>query len=511
MIPGLRVVLLCASFFLSSCAFIGLKSLPWSPSVDLHDSEAIGFFEDVPRSGPNLGTGLTVKSIGADDRAIGLAVSGGGMRAAAFTLGVLAELQTLCADQSNAPGCADHSPNMLDAIDFISANSGGAWGVSAYLADRADRDLANYNLQEHQSDLIGRFASSAENRVTCWAEQFNEDVTRGATYQRVYAADNPVPLPAAFINSTLLPSQSPFVFSDAFVDHYRVISFEACHSSRHQRFATQGGIADVPIGYAAATSGSVPGFYYSYARTGLCDAQYFGSASFCHSQMRGGPRNSLHLVDGGIYDNIGFSTLFEIFYSIANSENDQPHSVSHRAALIIDSNFERRIHSMSDDDADSMSFMNLITSMGLPSQDARFQRLYLPMLASAGVENVVLLNFFSTANFPTDDPNEQHRLLHGLEALAEFAAFGVDCFDSDGRELDAERQVRQATAGFTIERALGELKSRGGDCLSENFYRVGTLIETSYKADYFEFLALWQLGQLSVRMNRDRILSAFVG
>ena len=58
-----------------------------------------------------------------DGVVLALSVAGGGTRASAFTLGVLDELEELGIINRN-----DGQTSVLQAVDFISANSGGAWG-----------------------------------------------------------------------------------------------------------------------------------------------------------------------------------------------------------------------------------------------------------------------------------------------------------------------------------------------------------------------------------------------
>jgi hypothetical protein len=490
-----RLILLSASALLTtSCGLLGLKSAPWPTSVEIHNREAIEFYRAAPRSDQELGSNLTTRDFPEDGRLVGMAVSGGGARAAAFTLGVLAELQTI-----NSPGRA----SALDQIDFISSNSGGTWGVAAYLADRAARRQADYSLQNHQAEIVGRFRSASAGRIGCWARRFNEQVTNRATYADVYSPANPVALPRAFFNASMLPAQAPFVFSDRYLDHYQVTELGACNS---ERFPVNGRLADLPIGFAAATSGSVPGYFSSYAATSLCRAAGPGQpegrayrASFCHEALRDRVRGSLRLVDGVLYDNVGYLTAFEIFQSQA------PQAASaRRSLLIIDSNFETRGQTVSARRSRSNSFWGVLMAAGLPGQDASFARLHEPMLRSVGVNDIVLLDFFSTSGLPRDHAED---LLDGLRELADFASNNVACY-RDRVEIRPRRERFTESNLQTVVESLSRLEGKGGDCLASNFYRLGTLVRTTYQADPFYFTLLWQLGQLSVRMNEARIRAA---
>jgi hypothetical protein len=200
-------------------------------------------------------------------------------------------------------------------------------------------------------------------------------------------------LPPVFFNAALLPAQYPFVFSEPFVDHYRVSQFGACgedvvHGPRLQ---------NLPVGFAAATSGSVPGYYSSFARTGLCDPPSAAEqASFCHSQLGDRRRDALHLVDGGLYDNIGFKTAYEIFYA----HRDVP-VLTRRSLLVINSTYDTSAQTVAGTGGAGRFVGGILTGMGFPGQDATFDRLMEPMLRSVGVGNNVLLDFYSTASFQT--------------------------------------------------------------------------------------------------------------
>jgi len=76
--------------------------------------------------------GFEHQPIASPAKVIGLGLSGGGIRSAAFQLGILSGLH----DQQLA------DKNMLDRIDYISSVSGGSWANGAYWAwQRSDDDL----------------------------------------------------------------------------------------------------------------------------------------------------------------------------------------------------------------------------------------------------------------------------------------------------------------------------------------------------------------------------------
>lgn len=476
----------------TGCAELGIKSVPWATSTGIHDREAVEFLRGAPAVDERLGAGLTAKDMLEDGRLVGMSVSGGGARAAAFTLGVLTELQALkTADGSNA----------LDRLDFISSNSGGSWGVAAYVADRSVSTEANYDLRDRvQEPLIRNFVEMSTGRVSCWNKAMRKHLFGDRTFADIYSSAQGGKLPRVFFNASVLPAHAPFVFTDAFIQHYDVENFGACRGDWVPR---TNGIAGLSFGYAAATSGTVPGFYYAYAKTGLCsDDNPAHSASFCH-----GPtyrqRSYLRLADGGLYDNIGYKTAFEVMHS---QEAHFPRLK--RAIILVNSNTSMDMKTIVRSDARSDFFFTTASNGVFAVQDATFERMYGPMFRSLGVTQPVLIDFYGAAGLRPD----QARLLDdenprdALKELAFFAAHNVSCY-AGSKVIRAERRKLPQLMP-SVSESIQTLINKGGDCLSENFYRAGTLGKTTYRADRPLFTILWQLGRLSVRMKRDDILRA---
>ena len=138
-------------------------------------------------------------------------------------------------------------------------------------------------------------------------------------------------------------------------------------------------------------------------------------------------------------------------------------------------------------------------------QDSTFERWYEPMFEAIGVAKdpgPVLLNFYSTANF-----KPEHRdLLKGMDMLADKAARQVYCFRGNEEVKPETKKLSNPIPKYS--QSFEKLKAKGGDCLSENFYRIGTLGKTTYKIDEKMFTILWQLGRLSVKMNEAEIRNA---
>jgi len=472
------------AMLLASCtSIIRFQSLPWPTNVDVHDKETIDFLKKFPPIDEKMGHGLAYKDMAKDQRLVGLAISGGGARAAAFTLGVMSELQNV--------RTTDGSSNALERIDFMSSISGGGWAAAAYLNYRAaSKDPQNFNLEEAFPEIRDDFVSASNGDRKCWSRTMRNMRHGNSTFGKVYDPNRAYKLPRVYFNAALMPAHSPFLFTDGFFENYQVTKLGACSDEEKIPFS---GLKDLKISYAAATSGSVPAFYYAYAETDLCNDN---NKSFCHPQ-KGGAKSYLRLVDGGLYDNIGYKAAYELMHGFKNDKR-----FVKRAMITINTGTSTDFKTISPSKKKNHFLLTTAKNGVFAVQDSTFERWYKPIFQSIGVEQPLLLNFYSTANFMPKD--EQH--LKDMDMLADKAARQVDCFIGN-KYLKAESSKLSNHIPTYLE-SLKKLKAKGGDCLSENFYRVGTLGKTTYKINKNMFTILWQLGRLSVKMNEAEIRDA---
>ena len=150
-----------------------------------------------------------------DDVVIGLAFSGGGTRAAAFSYGVLSEF-----DQTEA-GPARHNGPLLDRIDYVSGVSGGAvtaayFGLKgrAALLDFRERFLRRDAENPCKSHLHPR-ASFAHIRAASTMHSNSRsgsisNLFEGATFKQLNALHRPHVL----INASDVYNRTTFVFND---------------------------------------------------------------------------------------------------------------------------------------------------------------------------------------------------------------------------------------------------------------------------------------------------------
>ena len=475
------------------CASLGIKSTPWPNYTSTHDEKAVKFIRGVPVVKSGLYSDKTHKTNYADDdqQVIGITVSGGGMRAAAFALGVLEGLE---------------NSKVIDNVDFISTNSGGGWGVAAYLTERAAHTGPTaYELTRQRSTISKKFESMSEGKIKCLHSSISDHITNQKTFGEIFKKEKN--LPDHFVNAALLPSETGFVFNKAYLEYYRVKQLDACKEKYDQQVSIdldkgyKNALQNLPYGFAVATSGSVPLFYSATAKTAICDSgSYLYDSSFC-SEGRFNA-TELHIVDGGIHDNHAYKTAAEIFSGYdCNSKSIKC------KLIIIDSttNIISPLILPEDNKARGLAF-GFGTGSGFSGQDATAARLRDALFEAQGVKTI-LLDFFAAANLDDVDFTnlDSKENFEGLNHLKAFITHKVDCFDDENKK----EIIKADFKNLNSKKAIGQFKRRSesDDCLRNNVYRAGTIAKTTYDYDAKAgmFPVVWDLGVFVARRLESKL------
>lgn len=263
-----------------------------------------------PLQGENLSlVEVTSASIGDGELYVGLAFSGGGMRASAFAYGMLEELRT-------QGGGAD---GLLDHVRLVSGVSGGSvtaaqfglWGPAGlvgyrerYLITNAEKYMANSAL--NPVTVVKGLSGGANGRNT-FARYLDEVLYHGMTFGDLRGRSKI----KTWINATDMANNTPFLFSPE--------TFDALCSD----------LSKVPISEAVAASAAFPLVFSPIvleAHQGACDyrepdwltAARFNpeatSAMKAHGRALESYANPaevkfVKLLDGGITDNFGTTGL----------------------------------------------------------------------------------------------------------------------------------------------------------------------------------------------------------
>lgn len=495
------ILVIVSTTLIIGCKSLGTKSLPVYTYYNTLDEKAVSYMRNVPTvdlsSIPSQKERPNQKLI---NREIMFAVSGGGSRAAAFTLGVMAELENLGKWTSESKNI-----NALAEIDYFTTVSGGGWGVAAYLTDLHFNNSSNYRLNDRLSLIQKNFEEASKGKIKCLSKRLSENITKGIKFGDIFNKKNAPVLPYFFPIATVLPSQSPFLFSDEFLDYYKIDNFYAC--DKEIDINASEGFANIDVAYAIATSGSVPAFHHSSAKTNICekDTDMYLS-SFCSSGNINPDYSHMILADGGIYDNYGYLTAIEMLGTLESESKTQ------KVLIIIDADADTTLHFVKEITDNSLSIgKETLFSLGFPARTTTFNRLRAPILKAMNIDSTVI-DFFSTSEFTKKSKSNPDKcLLDGLDALIKHASNNISCFADSGKYLKATIGIKDKLLLRNPKKQTQEERNISSDCLANNFYRSGLMNKTSYLNDKYYYQVLTQLGKLAVRMNADKIYKTMYG
>lgn len=297
------VTVALASVSLLGCATV--YNLPVNvPARAVEDRIAIGF-EDVAA---------------ADSVLVGLAFSGGGTRAAAFSYGVLSEL-----DRTPVRGAA---VPMIDRLDFISGVSGGSVTAAYYglkkreaLQDFRERFLLRNPEESFRTSLslanIGRAFGGGVNDASGFTRWLNDNLFGGATFGSMRGSSRP----RIWINASDIYNRTPFVFgATAFtamcsdIDKYPLAEAVAASAAVPVAFAPI-----VVQTFAGKCSDPLPNWIVR-ARDNPDAPLMLRSFAQAISRYHNGQVPFIKLLDGGLADNFGLSG-----FTIARQSSDTPY------------------------------------------------------------------------------------------------------------------------------------------------------------------------------------------
>ena len=271
-----------------------------------------------------------------------LTFSGGGTRAAAFSYGVLEELRRTNIRVNG------QDINLLDEVDAIAGVSGGSFTALAY-ALYGERLFTEYEPRFLKRDVQGTLTRRALNPLNWFAlgsglygrsemaaDYYDEILFNGATFDDLLDK----PTPATAVTGTDLSTGARFPFSQ---DHFDLLCSD---------------LGKVRLARAAATSSAVPAVlspvtYHNYG--GHCGAvmppwvadvtrpenpsRPAGRALLRYRDMQNFQdsknRPYLHVVDGGVSDNLGLRGLLEALEELEASRSFQDQIGFHQLRRIV--------------------------------------------------------------------------------------------------------------------------------------------------------------------------------
>ncbi len=257
-----------------------------------------------------------------DDMVIGLAFSGGGTRAAAFSFGVLKGLSEVSSTDRG------RTVSLIDRVDFVSGVSGGSVTAAYFgLKKRAALDdfRERFLIKNAEADLntqlslvnLGRGLSGGVNGDMRLRNWLDANVFDGATYSALTTESRPI----VWINASDIYNRTPFVFSK--------VSFSLICSdlAAYPVSAAVAASAAVPIAFEPIVLETYPGKCAPAVPPWLLKAQNNPNASpllraFADGAMsqKDGSIKYIKLLDGGLVDNYGLSG-----FTIARESAETPY------------------------------------------------------------------------------------------------------------------------------------------------------------------------------------------
>jgi len=244
-----------------------------------------------------------------DDLLVGLAFSGGGTRAAAFSFGVLNEFAKL---QVTARG---RSISLIDHIDFVTGVSGGSitaayFGLKkrAALADFRERFLIRNAEEELRTGVslvnLARAVEGGVNDDTAFRDWLDAHLFEGAKFSALLAERRP----RIWINATDIYNRTPFVFGKT------AFGLICSNLADYPISAAVAASAAVPLAFAPVVIQTFPDRCNASMPDWLRRAQSNPDATpllrafaLGAERYRDGSMKYIKLLDGGLVDNFGLS------------------------------------------------------------------------------------------------------------------------------------------------------------------------------------------------------------
>ncbi len=246
---------------------------------------------------------------------ITLAFSGGGTRAAAFAYGVLEALR------DTHVVVAGRQTRLLDEVDTLSGVSGGSFPAAYYglFGDRIFSEFEPRFLKRNiQRTLVWqtlapwnlvRLATPYLNRSDLAARLYHEEVFDRATFADLAAVHGP----RVYINATDLVSGATIQFHQG--------GFDVICSDLDPFWVAYGVAASsaVPLllspvtlrNYAGRCGYQPPAWYEEALRSRRSNPRRYRAAAGAQVFLDSGTKRFIHLVDGGVSDNLGLRPLID--------------------------------------------------------------------------------------------------------------------------------------------------------------------------------------------------------
>lgn len=294
--PAQSFLCLLLALFLSGCASYGVvKNAP---------------LETEP-AGKRYALSSWTQGDRANDVQVGIAFSGGGTRAAAFSYGVLKALRDIEVTIDGRPR------RLLDEVDTITSVSGGSF-TAAYYGLYGERIFSDYEAaflrRDVEQSLIERVLNPlnwlrSSDRTERAIEYYDEQIFRGATFADMVQPNRPL----IVINASDLGYGVRFSFLQ---EYFNLLCSDLSSFPVARAVAASSAVPVLFPPVVAANHpqcGTTPPAWLATMRGQAAGDEHLGSTlKGLESYFERDRRKFVHFVDGGITDNLGLRAILDI-------------------------------------------------------------------------------------------------------------------------------------------------------------------------------------------------------
>lgn len=304
-------------------AVAGCATYPANPRLAQYDPKSGYRFENLTAPGYP------------DSLFVILTFSGGGTRAAALSYGVMEKLRKVKIRWEG------EERRLLDEVDVISAVSGGSFTAAYYGLFRDDlfdpekfqKVFLYRNIEaELKAALLNpinwfRLASPTFGRIELAAELYDREILREKSFGDLI---NPARRPFTMINATDITMGSQFTFIQEQFD-LLCSDLSGVRVARAVAASSNFPVAFSPLtinNYAGTCHYQDPAWMEEASKDLLANPPRFNRSRIARSYLNRGEREYIHLLDGGVADNIGLRSPL-----VALRSNDLSWSLPNRINL----------------------------------------------------------------------------------------------------------------------------------------------------------------------------------
>lgn len=452
-----RAALILVLFILAGCA-----TRPINPPIAQADEQKGYRFENrKPR-----GTG--------QDNLVILAFSGGGMRAAAFSYGVLEFLA-----KTRIKGQQDNTVRLIDEVDVITGVSGGSFTALAYglYGDKLFQEYEQRFLKRNvQGELIGRFLSPSNwgdlwsagwGRSEMAASLYDEILFKGATFKDLDQSNGPMILTSA----TDISTGSRFLFTQRYFDQI-CSDVNAVTLSRAAAASSAVPVVLSPLtfnNYGGTCNSRVPAWMVPFTDTSRPSRPAARAIRSLQNEMAFGDsknRPFLHLVDGGVSDNIGMRAVLEsldMIQALAGTGVATPIDSAKRIIVFIVNSLSTPKTDWDKSERPPGTIDVLLKAAGTPIDHFSFEAVEQLKDTSAMWENLKLIR--DSAAMKTNKDPKVAAALRGSNA----EIFVIDVsFPALKDQAERDYLNEQPTSFVLPDEAIDRLRSAAGQIISDS-------------------------------------------